>query len=93
VICKTSEPLFNQIVAVQTSIQVVQFVVQNLQHCNFIDIGCHLVNGGMSDDEALAQIARWRQDTPDGWKRSPETDAQRNIISHVYFKILPGEHW
>jgi hypothetical protein len=40
-------------------------------------IGCYLVNGGMNGDEALAQIAQWRQGTPEGWKRSPETEAQR----------------
>jgi hypothetical protein len=41
VICKRSEPLFKQIGAVQTSIQVVQFIVQNLQHCNSLDYRFH----------------------------------------------------
>jgi hypothetical protein len=43
-------------------------------------IGCYLVNQGMSGDAALAQIAQWRQGTPDGWKHSPETDAQRQRV-------------
>jgi hypothetical protein len=43
-------------------------------------IGCYLVEQGMGGDEALAQIARWRQETPDGWKRSPETDAQWRMV-------------
>jgi hypothetical protein len=43
-------------------------------------IGCSLVEQGMGGDETLARIARWRQDTPDGWKRSPETDAQRRMV-------------
>ena len=27
-------------------------------------------------DNTTAQIAEWRQSTPDGWKRSPETEEQ-----------------
>ncbi len=38
--------------------------------------GCFLVRHGMTGDEALAEIARLRQGTPDGYKRSPETPAQ-----------------
>jgi hypothetical protein len=64
VICKRSEPLFKQIGAVQTSIQVVQFIVQNLQHCNSLDMSFHPVEQGMSGDESLAQIARWREAQP-----------------------------
>ena len=43
-------------------------------------VGCHLVRGGIPGDEALAKIAALRSDTPDGWRRSPETDAQRNLV-------------
>lgn len=43
-------------------------------------IGCWLVEQGMSGDEALAQIGAWRQGTPDGWKQSPETEAQRQMV-------------
>lgn len=40
-------------------------------------IGCYLVRHGLTGDEALAQIARMRHGTPDGYKPSPETQAQR----------------
>lgn len=43
-------------------------------------IGCFLVDRGKQGDEALAQIAAWRQGTPDGWKQSPETEAQRQMV-------------
>ena len=43
-------------------------------------IGCYLVEQGMNGKETLAQIAQWRADTPDGWKRSPETAEQRNMV-------------
>ncbi len=43
-------------------------------------VGCYLVQQGMSGEEALAEIARSRADTPDGWRRSPETDAQRELV-------------
>jgi protein-tyrosine phosphatase len=42
--------------------------------------GCYLVRHGMSGEQALNEIARLRQDTPDGWKRSPETAAQREMV-------------
>ena len=32
-------------------------------------VGCYLVRHGMDGEEALAEIARLRQGTPDGWKR------------------------
>lgn len=45
-------------------------------------VGCWLVQEtGASAEEAIAQIAQWRCDTPDGWKRSPETDEQRAFIA------------
>ena len=43
-------------------------------------IGCYLVEQGMGAREALAEIARLRQGTKDGWKRSPETRAQRSMV-------------
>lgn len=39
-------------------------------------IGCYLVRHGMTGAEALAQIERLRRPTPDGWRRSPETQEQ-----------------
>lgn len=44
-------------------------------------IGCWLVRHGLSADEALSQIAAWRAGTPDGWITSPETTAQRAMVS------------
>jgi protein-tyrosine phosphatase len=43
-------------------------------------IGCWLVRHGLDGDEALAHIARWREGTPDGWRTSPETAAQRQMV-------------
>jgi predicted protein tyrosine phosphatase len=43
-------------------------------------VGCYLVQQGMSGEKALAEIARRRADTPDGWRRSPETDAQQELV-------------
>ena len=43
-------------------------------------VGCYLVRHGQSGAQALATIARLREGTPDGWKRSPETDAQRQLV-------------
>lgn len=44
-------------------------------------VGCWLVQDtGISADEAIAKIAQMRRDTPDGRKRSPETDEQRAFI-------------
>ncbi len=43
-------------------------------------VGCYLVRHGLSGQEALAEIARLRQGTPDGWKDSPETAAQRAMV-------------
>lgn len=43
-------------------------------------IGCWLVRHGLTGGQALAQIAAWRQETPDGWKPSPETRAQRQMV-------------
>ena len=43
-------------------------------------VGCWLVRHGLSGEDALEQIARWRRGTPDGWKASPETQAQRSLV-------------
>jgi protein tyrosine/serine phosphatase len=43
-------------------------------------IGCWLVEQGKTGPEALERIAELRKSTPDGSKRSPETDAQRRYV-------------
>ncbi len=43
-------------------------------------VGCWLVRHGLTGEHALAQIAAWREGTPDGWKRSPETAVQRQMV-------------
>jgi hypothetical protein len=43
-------------------------------------VGCWLVRHGRSPEEALALIAERRRDTPDGLRRSPETEEQRSFI-------------
>jgi predicted protein tyrosine phosphatase len=43
-------------------------------------VGCYLVRHGMSGPQAIAQIARWRSATPDGWKASPETRPQTDLV-------------
>jgi len=43
-------------------------------------VGCHLVRHGMDGETALGQITTWRQDIPDGWRRSPETEEQRQFM-------------
>jgi len=43
-------------------------------------VGCFIARHGITGSEAIEQIARWRQGTPDGWKQSPETDEQVELI-------------
>jgi hypothetical protein len=43
-------------------------------------VGCHLVRHGMDGESALGQIATWRQDIPGGWRRSPETEEQSQLV-------------
>jgi hypothetical protein len=43
-------------------------------------VGCHLVRHGLTGAEALALIARLRRLTPDGRRRSPETEPQRALV-------------
>ena len=43
-------------------------------------IGCWLVRHGHTGAQALAVIAERRRTTPDGWRRSPETEAQTRMV-------------
>ena len=43
-------------------------------------VGCHLVRHGMDGETALGQITTWRQNIPEGWRRSPETEEQRQFV-------------
>jgi hypothetical protein len=43
-------------------------------------VGAWLVDHGMSGDQALTHIAKLRRDTPDGWKSSPQTEAQCALV-------------
>jgi hypothetical protein len=43
-------------------------------------VGCWLVRHGSSGEEALARLAELHGATPNGWRRSPETDAQRAAV-------------
>jgi predicted protein tyrosine phosphatase len=43
-------------------------------------VGCYLARHGTRGDEALEQIALWREGTPDGWRESPETRDQRAMV-------------
>jgi hypothetical protein len=43
-------------------------------------VGCWLVESGMTGPEAIDKIAALRTNTPDSFKRSPETDEQRRFI-------------
>jgi len=43
-------------------------------------VGCYVVRHGMSGEQALTEIARLREGTPDGWRRAPETDVQHQMV-------------
>ncbi len=43
-------------------------------------VGCYLVRKGMPPSEALKRIAELRRGTPDGWRRSPETNEQMEFV-------------
>jgi protein tyrosine/serine phosphatase len=43
-------------------------------------VGCYLARHGIPGSEAIEQIARWRKDTPGGWKPSPETEEQLSLV-------------
>lgn len=43
--------------------------------------GCYMVQElGMTSERALKNIEDLRKDTPDGWRRSPETEEQRAMV-------------
>ncbi len=42
--------------------------------------GCWLARHGMTGKEALDEIARRRKGTPDGYRRSPETASQEQMV-------------
>jgi len=43
-------------------------------------VGCHLVRHGLSGEEAILRIARWREGTPDGGRPSPEMPEQVQMV-------------
>ena len=43
-------------------------------------VGCFLVEQGCDGREALAEIEQRRRGTPDSYRRSPETTAQREMV-------------
>lgn len=43
-------------------------------------VGCYLVRRGMTGAQALKEIARLRQGTPDAWRVSPETPEQQERV-------------
>ena len=43
-------------------------------------VGCYLVRHGLTGDQALAEIARRRQGTPDDDRVAPETHDQRERV-------------
>jgi len=43
-------------------------------------VGCHLVRHGRAGKEAIRQIARWREGTPDAYKASPEMPEQLLMV-------------
>jgi hypothetical protein len=43
-------------------------------------VGCYFVQHGMETQNALDRIAELRRNTPDGWRQSPETFEQRQMI-------------
>jgi protein-tyrosine phosphatase len=43
-------------------------------------VACHLVRHGATAERALASIAEWRRETPDGRRESPETLEQLRFV-------------
>lgn len=43
-------------------------------------VGCYFVRQGINAETALAEIARRREGTPDGYRQSPETEDQRRLV-------------
>lgn len=44
-------------------------------------VGCWLVRHGLDDGDAVRTIARLRRGTPDAWAISPQTEAQRAMVT------------
>jgi hypothetical protein len=44
-------------------------------------VGCWLVRHGLDESDAVRVIRRLRRDLPDAWASSPQTPAQRAIVS------------
>lgn len=44
-------------------------------------VGCWLVRHGLDDGDAVRTIARLRRGTPDAWAASPQTAAQRTMVT------------
>jgi hypothetical protein len=44
-------------------------------------IACHLIRHGATAERALASIAEWRHETPDGRRESPETPEQLQLVA------------
>lgn len=44
-------------------------------------VGCWLVRHGLDDGDAVRTIARLRRGTPDAWAASPQTAAQRAMVT------------
>lgn len=44
-------------------------------------VGCYLVRHGLQGEEALRRITELRRDLPDAHMPSPETEAQRNMVT------------
>ena len=53
-------------------------------------VGCYLVQQGMSGDQALDQIRKWRQVTGEAHLNSPETFGQRVMILNWWPRRLVG---
>jgi protein-tyrosine phosphatase len=44
-------------------------------------VGCWLVRHRLDDGDPLRAIARLRRGVPDAWAASPQTEAQREMVS------------
>jgi len=44
-------------------------------------VGCWLVRHGLDDGDPVRTIARLRRRTPDAWAASPQTAAQRAMVT------------
>ena len=53
-------------------------------------VGCYLVQQGMSGDQALDQIRKWRRVTGEAHQNSPETFGQRVMVLNWWPRRLDG---